>query len=103
MFTWIQSTYGTYNEKYVHNFNGKKNTNNKDYPEYHTSLDKNIFSFKTLLETFKVYYEVLMTIENNFIPKAKILYGTPQLSKSKISLYPQIMNFRNNEKLKQLD
>ncbi len=84
-----------------HNFNGKKNTNNKDYPEYHTSLDnKNIFSFKTLLETLKVYYEVLMTIENNFIPKAKILYGTPQLSKSKISLYPQIMNFRNNEKTK---
>ena len=83
-----------------HYFDGKKQ-NNKDFPEYHTSLDnKKIFSFKTLKESLKVHYEILMTIENNFIPDAKIKFGTPQLSKSKIPLYPKIMDFRNNEKTK---
>lgn len=64
------------------------------FKEYHTSLDnKKIFSFSTLLESLRVYYEILMTIENNLILKSKIIYGTPQLSKSKINLYPELMNF----------
>ena len=50
-------------------------------------------SFKTLIETIKIYYDVLLTIENNFTPIAKIKYGTPQLSKSPINLYSNIMNF----------
>ena len=71
----------------------------QDFPEYHTSLDnKKKFSFKTLLESLRVYFEVLMTIENNFIPKARVIYGTPQLSKSKYSLYPKLMNFRSDPK-----
>ena len=32
-------------------------------------------------------------IEKNFVPLAKIQYGTPQLSKSKIDLYPKKMEF----------
>jgi hypothetical protein len=39
-----------------------------------------------------------MTIENNFIPKATVIYGTPQLSKSKYPLYPKLMNFRSDPK-----
>ena len=81
-------------------FDGEKKIR-KDFKEYHTSLDnKKIFSFKILKETLKVYYEVLMTIENNFVPKAKIIYGTPQLSKSKIPLYPKMMDFSVTEKNK---
>ena len=36
--------------------------------------------------------EEIYALENNFIPVAKITFGTPQLSKSKINLYPSIMN-----------
>ena len=64
------------------------------FKEYHTSLDgPDKISFKTLIETIKIYYDVLLTIENNFTPIAKIKYGTPQLSKSPINLYSNIMNF----------
>ena len=64
------------------------------FKEYHTSLDNpDKISFKTLMETIKIYYNVLLTIENNFIPIAKIKHGTPQLSKSPINLYSNIMNF----------
>lgn len=69
------------------------------FKEYHTSLDdKNFISFKTIIETLSVYYKILLTIENDFIPLGKVLYGTPQLSKSKIKLYSQIMNFRTKDK-----
>ena len=37
--------------------------------------------------------EILLTIENNFIPYARVQFGTPQLSKSKVDLYPKMMNF----------
>jgi aminopeptidase-like protein len=81
-----------------HNYTGATKIKD-DFPEYHTSLDnKKKFSFKTLLESLRVYFEVLMTIENNFIPKAKVIYGTPQLSKSKYPLYPKLMNFRSDPK-----
>ena len=64
------------------------------YKEYHTSLDdKKFISFKVILDTIKLYHDVLLTIEKNFVPYAKIQYGTPQLSKSKINLYPKMMNF----------
>ena len=68
---------------------------NHKFKEYHTSLDdpKKI-SFKTIIETIKIYYDVLLTIENNFIPIGKIHYGTPQLSKSKIPLYRSKMNWK---------
>ena len=76
---------------------------NKKYffKEYHTSLDnKKIFSFRRLLESLSTYYEILMTIENNLTLKSKIIYGTPQLGRSKINLYPNIMNFNINPKQK---
>jgi len=69
------------------------------FKEYHTSLDNEKFiNFKTIIDTFKIYYQVLLTLENNFLPKAKIQYGTPQLSKSKINLYPREMNFKQKPK-----
>ena len=70
-----------------------------DFKEYHTSLDdENFISFKTIIESIKIYYETLLTIENNFTPIGKIQYGTPQLSKSPINLYENIMNFRIKNK-----
>ena len=63
------------------------------FKEYHNSLDDEKFiNFKTVIESLKIYYNILLTLENNFIPVAKITFGTPQLSKSKINLYPSIMN-----------
>jgi len=65
-----------------------------EYKEYHTSLDNEKFiSFKTIEDTIKIYYEILLTIENNFIPYARVQFGTPQLSKSKVDLYPKMMDF----------
>ena len=67
----------------------------KGFKEYHTSLDnKKILSFKTIIETLKIYYNVLLTLENNFTPYGKVQYGTPQLSKSKVELYSKKMDFR---------
>ena len=43
----------------------------------------------------------MLTIENNFIPIGKIQYGTPQLSKSPINLYRNIMNFNIASKSEQ--
>lgn len=69
------------------------------FKEYHNSLDNEKFiSFETIKQSIETYYDILMTIDNNFIPKAKILYGTPQLSKSKIDLYPKIMTFGTKPK-----
>jgi len=65
-----------------------------DYKEYHTSLDNEKFiSFKTIEDTIKIYYEILLTIENNFVPYGRVQFGTPQLSKSKVNLYPKMMDF----------
>ena len=37
-----------------------------EYKEYHTSLDnKSFISFKVILQTIKIYYDVLLTLENN--------------------------------------
>ncbi len=64
------------------------------FKEYHTSLDnEKIFSFKTINESIKIYLETIQTIENNFVPLAKIQYGTPQLSKSKIPIYRKNMSW----------
>ncbi len=65
-----------------------------EYKEYHTSLDnEKCISYKTILETMGIYIDTLKTIEENFVPYARVQYGTPQLSKSKIELYPRMMNF----------
>ena len=45
-----------------------------------------------------MYHDVLLTIEKNFYPLGKVQYGTPQLSKSPIKLYGEIMNFRIKQK-----
>ena len=61
------------------------------YPEYHTSLDNlNFINVNTIIESINVYFNVLMSIENNFIPTSKIKFGTPQLGKSKINIYPDM-------------
>ncbi len=69
------------------------------FPEYHTSLDnEKLISFQTLEESINFYKDVVKTIENNFIPVGKVLYGSPQLSKSKIPLYSNLMNYKNKPK-----
>ena len=70
-----------------------------EYKEYHTSLDNgDLINFDTIISTIKAYYEVLLTIENNFIPFGKIQFGTPQLSKSRVNLYKDIMDFGSEGK-----
>jgi aminopeptidase-like protein len=65
------------------------------FKEYHTSLDnEKLISYDTLIESIKLYYEILLTIENNYTPQAKIIYGAPQLSKSKDPLYPNLMKWK---------
>ena len=83
----------------MRNMYTRPNESERGFKEYHTSLDdENFISFKTVIESIKIYYETLLTIENNFIPLGKIQYGTPQLSKSPINLYENIMNFRVKNK-----
>ena len=38
-----------------------------------------------MIETIKIYHEVLLTIEKIY-PLGKVQYGTPQLSKSPINM-----------------
>ena len=72
------------------------------YPEYHTSLDnEKLISFKTLEQSVDFYSNIVKTLEANFIPVGKVLYGSPQLSKSKIPLYSNIMNYKNKPKSKE--
>ncbi len=67
---------------------------NHKYKEYHTSLDNiKFFKLNQFEETYKMYTEIIDTLELNFKPKAKIKYGTPQLNKYDESLYPSKMNF----------
>jgi aminopeptidase-like protein len=83
----------------MRNMYGRQDGSKMDFKEYHTSLDnKKMISFKTIIETVEVYIQVLNTIENNFKPLGKVLYGTPQLSKSPIKLYGELMNFRIKNK-----
>jgi aminopeptidase-like protein len=83
----------------MRNMYGRQDGSKMDFPEYHTSLDnENKISFKTIIQTIGVYLDVLKTIENNFIPLGRVQYGTPQLSKSPIKLYGEMMNFRIKEK-----
>ena len=78
------------------------------YKEYHTSLDnKDIISFDTMLKIINSYEDIVKKI--NQIPTflnekyiSRILKGSPQLSKSKTSLYPETMNINSyniNKKL----
>ena len=63
------------------------------YREYHTSLDnKDLISFGTIVETIDLYYDVLKTIDENRTYLASVQKGTPQFSKSPISVYPSTMN-----------
>ena len=70
-----------------------------DYKEYHTSLDnEKLISYKTLMESIQKYVDLILTLERNFIPIAKIKYGTPQLSRRPINLYSDIMQFNIKKK-----
>ena len=65
------------------------------FKEYHTSLDnEKILSYETIIESINIYLDTIKTLENNFIPIAKVQYGTPQLSKSTIPLYRKQMNWK---------
>ncbi len=70
-----------------------------DMPEYHTSLDDlNFFDQKTLQESFYMYCKIINALETNFVPKGRVQYGTPQLSKIKYPLYPDVMTFTSKPK-----
>ena len=70
-----------------------------EFKEYHTSLDdKKFFNIKTFKETFIIYKNIIDTMELNFVPKARVQYGTPQLSKLGNKIYPPTMNFNIKEK-----
>ena len=63
------------------------------YKEYHTSLDnKNLISFQAMKESIDMYYDVIKTIDENKCYKASVQFGTPQFSKSQITLYPSTMS-----------
>ena len=69
------------------------------FPEYHTSLDnEKLISFKTLEESVDFYKDIVKTIETNFVPIGNVLFGSPQISKSRIPLYSNIMNYKNKPK-----
>jgi aminopeptidase-like protein len=66
------------------------------FNEYHNSLDdENFISFKTIMESIKLYNDVLCSIDKNFIPIARVKYGTPQLSRYSKNLYPNTMKFNS--------
>lgn len=71
-----------------------------EFKEYHNSLDNEKFiNFKTIIETLKIYIEIIKTLETNFVPYGRVQFGTPQLSKIKnIDLYPKTMNFNAKPK-----
>ena len=67
-----------------------------EFKEYHNSLDNpNFINFDTIIESLKIYLQIILTLENNFYPLGRVQYGTPQLSKLKnFTLYPKMMNFQ---------
>jgi aminopeptidase-like protein len=68
------------------------------FKEYHTSLDnEKILSYETIIESINIYLDAIKTLENNFIPVAKVQYGTPQLSRSSIPLYRTKMNWKEKK------
>jgi len=68
------------------------------FKEYHTSLDnEKILSYETIIESINIYLDTIKTLENNFIPIAKVQYGTPQLSRSTIPLYRTKMNWKEKK------
>ena len=68
------------------------------FKEYHTSLDnEKILSYETIIESINIYLDTIKTLENNFIPVAKVQYGTPQLSRSSIPLYRTKMNWKEKK------
>lgn len=74
-----------------------------NYPEYHTSLDNlKFFNMDTFFKTFDMYKKVIDTYELNFKPKAKVIYGTPMLSKYDYNLYPSKMDFSINKRKEEI-
>jgi len=68
------------------------------FKEYHTSLDnEKILSYVTIIESINIYLDTIKTLENNFIPVAKVQFGTPQLSKSPIPLYRNQSNWKGEK------
>ncbi len=64
------------------------------FKQYHTSADNlDFINYNSLLESIKMYFKIMMSAELNFVPFGKVQQGSPMLSRSKISLYPKIMNF----------
>ena len=69
-----------------------------EFKEYHTSLDnEKILSYETIIESINIYLDTIKTLESNFIPIAKVQYGTPQLSRSTIPLYRTKMNWKEKK------
>jgi aminopeptidase-like protein len=52
------------------------------YPEYHTSADnKSLMNFEAMAQSIEMYYEIVMTIEENYVYRNQQPYCEPQLGK----------------------
>ncbi len=69
------------------------------FQQYHTSADNlDFINYKTLFESIKMHFKIMMAAELNFVPFARVQKGTPMLSRSPANLYPKIMNFLDQSK-----
>lgn len=70
-----------------------------NYPEYHTDADTIDLIDFSLIEKYADF--CVLTIEmlcKNKVYNIKVAYGTPQLSKCPIDLYPKMMTFNSENK-----
>lgn len=69
------------------------------FSQYHTSADDlDFINYEALIDSIWMHFKILMTAELDFIPIGRVQKGSPMLSRSSISLYPEIMNFSSKPK-----
>jgi aminopeptidase-like protein len=52
------------------------------YSQYHTSLDnKDFISFSAMRDTVQMYYNAILLLEKNCLPKCLVPYGEPRMGK----------------------
>jgi len=52
------------------------------YSQYHTSLDnKDFISFSAMRDTVQIYWNAILLLEKNWLPKCLVPYGEPRMGK----------------------